>query len=709
MKLPRSVARHWQASGVVVGLSLVGAVAMAAPPPAGALEDDLARAEQGVANVQDRATAIRQQTAAGEDVYGTKRALDRYQDAVVRFMLEDYQPAAEAFFALVTTRSLDSLGLGWDAEWYLAESLFFLGNDDLAVSAYESLAADRQHPFREDAVRRLLEIFSRDQESVRFEELYTREILRGRVQPTDVILYSVGRAFHTKGDKVKAKSYFNEIAPESPYWARAQYQLGAMLVEEGTEPALRDAVVVFSRLGAFAAVTFEDQRVVDLSWLAVGRIYEHEGEWRDAAEAYAKVSDDSAYGPDKLREIAWVYIQAKDYPSASAAVDGFLERFSGHAYAAELRLVQGHLQFQQAQWDRALTSYQAVVAEYTPVRERFAALSRPEADANALFVDLVGDSTDGVWAPKDQDALPAFAVALLVEDPQFSRSLSMYRDLQKQEEAIVASEAIIASLRPALGGSADTTAVASARYGVLTAQVDGVNHALDLLDVEARWLALAGAPPARLASARTSLDALRVRVQAAAQTVERAGPEAAGTSSTTALEAIEKSSSLELGGIENDLVRLRKEIRSLRAPAGIDPDMDPTSARLDAQHGTLEGAITRIRDVGASIATLKSTDLERLRQTFREQVDAVQAERVELDARYAAIRDLAVAVAQDDFARLSAQFADSILGADMGLVNVHWSRWVADGDEQKAITEERNDAVSDVEEQYQYLQRGRGK
>src|SRR4029079_11484035 len=111
---------------LVLALGASG-TALAATPPSGALEEDLVRAEAGVALVQDLATAIRQQTAAGEDVYGTKRALDRYQDAVVRFMLEDYQPAAEAFFALVTTRALDQIGLGWDAEWYLAESLFFLG------------------------------------------------------------------------------------------------------------------------------------------------------------------------------------------------------------------------------------------------------------------------------------------------------------------------------------------------------------------------------------------------------------------------------------------------------------------------------------------------------------------------------------------------------------------------------------------------------
>ncbi len=715
MMRTRSPARVWLAPGSVLGLALAFAIVMpghaafAATPPSGALEDDLVKVEAGVTHVQDLATAIRQQTAAGEDVYGTKRALDRYQDAVVRFMLEDYQPAAEAFFALVTTRALDGIGLGWDAEWYLAESLFFLGNDDLAVAAYQEIAADPKHPFREDGVRRLLEIYSRDADAARFDDLYTREILRGKVQPTDVILYSVGRAFHTKGDRVKSKGYFNEIAAESPYWARAQYQLGAMLVEEGTEPSMRDAVVVFSRLGAFEAVTFEDMRVVDLAWLAVGRIFEHQSEWRDAAEAYSKVGDDSAYAPDKLREIAWVYIQAKDYPAASAAVDVFLERFPNHAYAAELRLVQGHLQFQQAQWDRALTSYQSVVADYTPVREKFTTLSRPEADANALFNDLLGDDADGVWAPKDPEALPPFAVALLVEDPQFSRALNMYRDLQKQEAAIVASEAIIASLTPALGGSADTSAVTSARYSVLSAQVTGINQGIALLDVETRWLALANAPSGRLAEARANLDALRGRIAQAAATVDMAGPRNSVTTDATqaaVLDNIEKPSTLELGGIEADLERVRKEIRALRAPSGIDADMDPTSTRLDAQHATLSAAITRVREVGSSIASLKATDLERLRATFREQVDAVQSERAELDARYATIRDLAVAVARNDFARLSGEFLDSILGADMGIVNVHWSRWVADGDEQKAVTEERNDAVSEVEAQYQYLQRG---
>ena len=76
------------------------------------------------------------------------------------FLVGDYAMAAEGFFSLVTLAALTDAGLHRDAEWYLAESLFQMGNSSTAEARYLVIAQDDTHPFRDDAVRRLLELYA---------------------------------------------------------------------------------------------------------------------------------------------------------------------------------------------------------------------------------------------------------------------------------------------------------------------------------------------------------------------------------------------------------------------------------------------------------------------------------------------------------------------------------------------------------------------
>jgi hypothetical protein len=44
-----------------------------------------------------------------------------------------------------------------------------------------------------------------------------------------------------------------------------------------------------------------------------------------------------------------------------------------------------------------------------------------------------------------------------------------------------------------------------------------------------------------------------------------------------------------------------------------------------------------------------------------------------------------------------------VLGADMGMVNVHWSQWVETGERREQLVAERSDLVRELEQRFAYL------
>lgn len=715
------------ARGIVRRTSLLGVWALLWGGPAAlaasGVDDDLSRVESGVDDLAGRSRTLAQQVAAGSGALGIERASERYQDAVYDFLLGRYVPAAESFFVLVRSEAMASVDLQWEAEWYLAESLFLAGHLDLAEDTYRAIVADPQHVFRPDAVRRLLEIFAGEDDPARFDALFASEILRGQVEPNDLIRYSVARAFHRKGDVLRSKSWFSEIQPGSPWYLRARYWMAAMMVEEGTEAGLAAALPLFGEISALDPVAAEDAEVRDLAWLAQARIFEHKGDFGAAVQAYGKVRDEGAKRADKLHELAWVYIEQGAYQLALSAVEDFLQAFPDHHWAADLRLVRGHLQFEQGAYDGALSTYTDVVDSYTPVKERFEAFAAPGRNtrdtvqevldaAQSVAAPAVDAASPDGDAPADGDAtlttvLPGWAVAIMMDDVVFARGLAAYTELLEQEADIVVSEAILADLEGALGGATATGSVDAARVAVVEGRLASQEQRLALLDAASRWLADAGGPG--MASILSDLDAQRVSL---GREVERLGamtdrvaaalrPEGGGAD----VAALEAQTGDALDGLDERISALADAYRSQRAPAGLDPDMDPTSARIDRLHSTIARTSGELKRLGVAMGDLETDALENLRTLFRTEAVAVAEQRAELEASFAASERVTAWLLRQSFQRLSAVFGDSVLGADMGIVNVHWSRWVQTGAERKAVSEARSALLDELERAYGYVER----
>jgi TolA-binding protein len=711
-------------------------------------------------------------------------AMARYNDAVFLHLSGDHEGAAEALFVLVTTRSMEGAKLQHDAEWYLAESLYQMASYEIASVRYLAMLKEKAHPFRRDAVRRLLEIYALDNDPERFEALYEAEIVKGGIEPNDFIRYNVGKTFFRRGDVARAKAQFAAIDPAGEFGSRSRYFLAAIAVAPGNAKALADAQPLFQALAddpvphapdVTPKLSDADRSVRDLSHLAVARIRYEVGDLAGAIAAYLRVPDDSPHAAEKLYELTYSYLKQGELQNALVTSDQFLTRFKEHPDSADLTLLRGNLLFKLGETTDALAAYQKVSTEFAPVRDRFRQLSKTELSGEGYVHQVMtlelggaggGDGSNDREVA-DTAPLPAYAVAIMQEDVQLSRAIALFRELERQDTTLDTSDALLKEIGAAIGTSADVDiAEQGIRFDASAGAVDVVRRCLELLDVEGRWLEAWGSAGATraLVPIRARLDGLRGQVSrlvrdvsttsssvsllrtdpkvrdarmaeltarksallgqraalgASALPEERGDIERQLSEVVSQLDAISRdlensrkveAASAEIlrraSGIMDEFAIVTSELRELRKPSGVDTDMDPMVARFDQLHATLDNTMDRFAHVDDVLSSGSSEQLLRVREVWEREKVAVAAERADLSDRYGDADRVASGVIRSNFVRIADRFAQSVLGADMGIVNVFWTDMVDVDAELKAVRTEKVRAEAELKRQHAYLEQG---
>jgi TolA-binding protein len=692
--------RRWLRRGLalVVGLAL-SVPALAVPAPLKERYDNLVVEVQVV---QETAADMTRNVAPGRGFITPDQAEQRYRDYVFLYLVGEYQQAAEGFFSLVTTLALADAGLQWDAEWYLAESVYKMQNLRTARQYYADIVASDDHPFREDAVRRLLEIHVDLEDDEAFQALYEREILSGRVRSSDLITYAVGKAFFEKGDYVQAKSALGDLLPDSPFYRKARYILGAIMVVEGN---LETAAQYYRSVVELSVETVDDRRVLDLSLLALGRIYLELGLYEEASTFYSRIASDSEYLDDKLYEEVWTYIKQKEeiralrnnasdelpeeerellaarerelIQQALRGIDIFLLAFPEHPYTPRLKLLRGHLHIQAVEYDSAMRSYEQVISEYAPVRERFGELARSTDKPKEYFQQILrlGERFQGT-----RDQLPAYAVSMVMEDADLSRAITVYRELEQQRQSIATSEAIIEELRSALDNAEGIGGFDAMRYDITFSRSLAVQHHFDLLALEEDLLesALSG-------SERREVEAVR-RDRRKAHDV--------------ALEAIAEG---DAERVARDIAGIRERLERLRIPVQ-DPDTLRMLQGIDQLHQVLVAAEDRLASAGSRLGPLEADELDRIRQRFEREVAEVEKQRGTLNDTFGEAEAVSIDLTRSGFGRLEDFFAESVLRADVGIVDVYWAQKVQVSEEKTRVIEERNALRDQISRRFELIE-----
>jgi tetratricopeptide (TPR) repeat protein len=758
----------WVAVGVM-GPSWA-APTTSADPASGSVDRDaaIAVALDGLeGSIEEDATTARnleRVLGSGRGNLSRDAAMSRYLDAVYQSMLGRHEQAAEAFLILATQRLMEPIGLQGDVEWYLAEELFLSGNLGLSETRYLTILRTKNHPFRPDAVRRLLEIYAKDTDLRRFEELYDREIVRGSVQPNDLTRYTIGKALWLRGDPTRAAGYFDQIPSESTFSLRARYFRAALRVAAGSAEELDVALASFRDIASTQGPSAADVEVVEAARLAVGRILYERGRYEEAVAAYESIDEKGPSAAVRLYELTHAQLRRGRNDLALMTSKEFLERFPDDPDAASLSLLRADMLFRADDMAAALKAYEDVGRAFVPVRDRFKALAESTQGGESYVhavMDIERDAKSGADAA---DALPPFAMALLQDDPELERAIGLFREIEEQDNALDVSESLIQQIGAAIGSGADASVAAQGlRVDATEGLVATLRDRSKLLDLELDWLATASVVPEGLLRARARLEDVdrtlevlsrRVRELTYALADLRADRRVQDdrvrelTGRMTALKvnlAEERDSATpdELADMELQIAEIQAQIDEVRqrgeGPKDVDKvcvevvaeaealapllesvaidagswrsvrtgsgdGLDPVVARLSRLHETLQRSVTRYAWVNKVLAGGAEAELYRIREAWTTEKTEVAKQRRELVARYDDADVVASTVVRSNFARIASSFADDVMKADFGVVQVYWSDLTALDGEIKTVKTTRIDAERELLRQYAYLE-----
>lgn len=445
------------------------------------LEDELAR---NVATID----LVEENLKSHSGLMSADDAQKRYEEAVFTSLMGDYEVAALEFTILVESGSALPFSIKADAEWYLGETLFELANYTLAEEVYRKIVErGPEHPFFSDAVRRLLELYGITGQTKQFETYYGRYIATKKVNPSELINYTLAKSFYRQGGEdseaqalnwVKAKSLFSDFAADSVYYARARYFLGTILVRQGK---LEDAASEFGLAAATPTNDPEAREVVDLANLALGRVYYELGKYRESATAYQKIGRESKYFAEQLYELVWTFIKQQEYEEAIRAIEIFLLAFPEHKYAAHLKVYKGHLQMKQERFESANSTYDKVISEYSPIRDLVAAVEVSREQPRIFFERLVNEDALEIL---NRAGLPPFAAEMLYDEQNVRKTVDLRRELEDQKLELQRSATFMDELEAALvGGVSSLGSFKNAREDIqwiTKERVEGLDRLLDL-------------------------------------------------------------------------------------------------------------------------------------------------------------------------------------------------------------------------------------
>lgn len=268
--------------------------------------------------------------------------------------------------------------------------------------------------------------------------------------------YAKGKGLYAKKDFAGAKSTLVGVDPKSEYYHQSQYILGLIEVKEATPPAVKlkdgelppqvpasryvSAISLFQKATALAADSPEHRRVIDLSWLAIGRLLYEADQWTQAVTAYNHIDRSSPEFGTMLYELAWVYVRLGDVDRAQRALEVLAIADPNSQNIADGSLLRADLMLRAGQFDKSLKVYEGVRATYDPMRDKVDAFLGSTSDPAVYYDKLSQEQLEALdnnsmlppvavqWAREAEDGPAAFAV---IDD------VSQCRELIKQSNEII--------------------------------------------------------------------------------------------------------------------------------------------------------------------------------------------------------------------------------------------------------------------------------
>jgi tetratricopeptide (TPR) repeat protein len=438
-----------------IGLSTSSAFAIDSNVAAGQAQQQITAAGAQLASIQAAIAHARAEERSPQA---------RIADAVLLMGSKDYGRAANVLNEIVekykNSPDPKSGTVVADAMSLLGETYYRSKQYLSARRTFKEILArgndPRFTPYQGKALERLVDVAVRIKDYESLDEIFAS---MNRVAPGSVssgLAYARGKGLLARKDYGGARASLAQVDPKSEYIHQAQYLLGVVLVKEATPPpvVVKDgdprpevppsryaaAVAQFQRVTQLPGDTAEHKQVIDLSWMAIGRLFYEADQWNQAVSAYNHVDRTSPEFGGMLYELAWVYVRLGDVDRAQRALEVLSIAEPNSQNIADGQLLRADLMLRAGQFDKALKIYENARSTYDPMRAKVDAFLGSTSDPAVYYDKLSQEQLDALdnnsllpplavqWAREEEDGPAAFAV---IDD------IGQCRDLIKQSNELI--------------------------------------------------------------------------------------------------------------------------------------------------------------------------------------------------------------------------------------------------------------------------------
>ncbi len=448
----------------VVAAAVLGVLTQIAPV-AGA--QDVNGLTRQLVEIEGELAALQRDQLSHTAVRSPTYVEERLTDGELFYRLQDYLRASIIFTDIVDNHQNHNAYS--DALFLLGDSLFRAG-DYLGARSRFRMVLDQAgnpqfRPYIQRALGRLIEIaiHIRDFDGV---EQYFQTL--SRLPPTEVeattayfrakYLYSravpleeqlgvpEGQASQVDLPMLEqARSAFEAVPQGSPYYPQARYFIGVVHTLRAEFP---QAIEAFRRVLRSEASTPEQRKVIDLTHLALGRLYYETDQLDQASEAYQAVPRTSASFDDALYEIAWVYIRLGDATRAERALEVLSVASPDSPHIPDAKILRGNLLLRNGRFEDATQVFREVRNEFGPVYRELEAIRENHADLHAHFRSLVRANLETFDV---NTFLPENARRWVDLEGDFDRSVAALSDLSQARRLVRETSDLIERLSAAIG------------------------------------------------------------------------------------------------------------------------------------------------------------------------------------------------------------------------------------------------------------------
>jgi hypothetical protein len=381
----------------------------------------------------------------------------RLLDAELAYSLGDNDKAALILLDIVGKQQASDQEA---AMYYLAESLYEKGDQGAARTYFEQVVqtGNAGGKYYQPSLDRLVEIAIKNKDIDASTYVSTLAGLSAGIrQPA--VPYVLGKYSFSQEKYDDALAHFAEVPKGSDYELQALYFTGTTYV---AKKDLAKATEIFSDLVGRKPRTAVDRRVIELSQLALGRLYYEREEPSKAIDSYLLVDRHSDLFPDALYEVGWVYVKNKQYDKALRALELLELSDQQSTRTPTVRILEGNLRIRKAQmirqaqiagtvtanepsdpateYDKAVKIFTETHDMYMPSYQALSQIVDGNADP-AAFVSQIAGRHEHVF--QTVASIPEAATQWLRDEPEVQRFLGIETDLADIQSNIDQASSII--------------------------------------------------------------------------------------------------------------------------------------------------------------------------------------------------------------------------------------------------------------------------